>query len=202
LQDACVGASFGDEPSSAAIPANAIRYPDPRVEGAGERFVVLAGEQGGDEQNALAEDADAWLAHRLAFGLPEAGAKGRGDFEYGDGFAHDIAMDQLNGIDFNKGCYVGQEVVSRMRHRGTARKRPMIVKALADLPPAPALVEADGVVVGEMGSARGKAGLAQIRTDRAAKALAAGKAFSVGGVAVTLLRPDWADYAEEFASGI
>ena len=59
----------------------------------------------------------AYQAHRIALGVPEGGK----DFAYGDAFPHEADLDQLGGVDFNKGCYVGQEVVSRMQHRGTAR---------------------------------------------------------------------------------
>ena len=58
-------------------------------------------------------------AHRIALGIPRGGV----DFGYGDAFPHEADMDQLGGIDFAKGCYVGQEVVSRMEHRGIARTR-------------------------------------------------------------------------------
>ena len=65
-----------------------------------------------------ATEAD-YDAHRIALGVPEGGI----DFAFGDAFPHDADMDQLGGVDFAKGCYVGQEVVSRMEHRGTARRR-------------------------------------------------------------------------------
>ena len=64
-------------------------------------------------------DADAYEAHRIALGVPRGGL----DFMYGDAFPHEANMDRLHGVDFDKGCYVGQEVVSRMQHRGTARTR-------------------------------------------------------------------------------
>ena len=70
--------------------------------------------------------ADAYEAHRIALGVPRGGL----DFIYGDAFPHEADMDQLDGVDFDKGCYVGQEVVSRMEHRGTARTR--IVPVAAD----------------------------------------------------------------------
>src|SRR5580658_3312142 len=64
-------------------------------------------------------DAGEYEAHRIAVGVPQGGL----DFRYGDAFPHEADMDQLGGVDFQKGCYVGQEVVSRMEHRGTARTR-------------------------------------------------------------------------------
>ena len=62
---------------------------------------------------------DEYHAHRIALGVPEGGR----DYAFGDAFPHEAMFDQLAGVDFNKGCFVGQEVVSRMEHRGTARKR-------------------------------------------------------------------------------
>ena len=69
---------------------------------------------------------------RIAVGAPKGGL----DFAYADAFPHDANFDLLHGVDFDKGCYVGQEVVSRMKHRGTARKRVARVK-LAGPAPAP-----------------------------------------------------------------
>ena len=64
-------------------------------------------------------DADAYHARRIALGVPDGGR----DFAYGDTFPHEALLDQLGGVSFRKGCYIGQEVVSRMQHRGTARTR-------------------------------------------------------------------------------
>src|ERR1700733_11968690 len=64
-------------------------------------------------------DASAYDSLRFASGIPRGGL----DFSYGDAFPHETNMDRLHGVDFDKGCYVGQEVVSRMQHRGTARTR-------------------------------------------------------------------------------
>ena len=61
----------------------------------------------------------AYHAHRIALGVPEGGK----DYAFGDTFPHEANLDLLNGVSFSKGCFVGQEVVSRMQHRGTARKR-------------------------------------------------------------------------------
>ena len=78
----------------------------------------LAKEAAADLGAELVEAA-AYEAHRIALGVPRGGL----DFIYGDAFPHETDMDQLAGVDFDKGCYVGQEVVSRMEHRGTARTR-------------------------------------------------------------------------------
>ena len=68
---------------------------------------------------AILVDANEYEAHRIALAIPRGGI----DFRYGDAFPHETDMDQLGGVDFAKGCYVGQEVVSRMEHRGIARTR-------------------------------------------------------------------------------
>src|SRR5262249_32414529 len=77
-------------------------------------------------------DASAYEAHRIALGIPRGGL----DFMYSDAFPHETDMDQLGGIDFDKGCFVGQEVVSRMEHRGTARNRivPVVYDGFAPEP--------------------------------------------------------------------
>ena len=95
-------------------------------------------------------------------------------------------MDQLAGVDFTKGCYVGQEVVSRMKHRGTARKRIVRVK-LAGSPPAPGAPVMDRqLAVGTLGSSSGREALALLRLDRVEDATAAGRTLSVGGIGLTL----------------
>jgi folate-binding protein YgfZ len=93
---------------------------DPRLADLGWRAVVAAA----DAAEFAADPAEAYHARRIALGVPEGGR----DFLFGDAFPHEALMDQLQGVDFDKGCYVGQEVVSRMQHRGTARTR--IVPAL------------------------------------------------------------------------
>ena len=100
-------------------------------------------------------DAAAYEAHRIALGVPRGGL----DFIYGDAFPHETDMDQLAGIDFDKGCYVGQEVVSRMEHRGTARTRIVPVTAGNFAPDAGVPVMAGDKQVGTTGSHAGNRGV-------------------------------------------
>ncbi len=119
---------------------------------------------------------------RIAAGAPKGGL----DFAYADAFPHDANFDLLHGVDFDKGCYVGQEVVSRMKHRGTARKRVARVK-LAGPAPAPGTPVMDGeLAVGALGSSSGREALALLRLDRAEEAKAAGRTLSAGGVTLAL----------------
>jgi hypothetical protein len=131
-------------------------------------------------------DSDAYEAHRIATGVPRGGL----DFMYGDAFPHETNMDRLHGVDFDKGCYVGQEVVSRMQHRGTARTRTVRVTLEGARPEAGTVVLAGDKTVGTMGSTAGQNGLALIRTDRVADALDAGAQLSAGGLGIRLTDPD------------
>lgn len=131
-------------------------------------------------------DAAEYEAHRIALGVPRGGL----DFMYNDAFPHETNMDRLAGVDFDKGCYVGQEVVSRMQHRGTARTRS--VKVLLDdfSPEAGASVMAGDKSVGTMGSSAKGMGIALVRIDRVAEALDAGQPLTAGGLALKLAEPE------------
>jgi folate-binding protein YgfZ len=131
-------------------------------------------------------DSALYDAHRIISGVPRGGL----DFMYGDAFPHETNMDRLHGVDFDKGCYVGQEVVSRMQHRGTARTRTVRV-VLEDLSPEPgATILAGDKAVGTMGSTAGGNGLALVRTDRVADALEAGLPLTAGGLGIRLADPN------------
>ena len=117
------------------------------------------------------------------------------DFVYGDTFPHESNMDHLGGVDFDKGCYVGQEVVSRVEHRATARSR-VVPIAYDEFAPAGGLpVMAGEKQVGTLGSTANKRGLALMRLDRVADALAAGTPLEAGGIAIRPVKPSWAKFA-------
>lgn len=122
-------------------------------------------------------------ARRIAAGLPAGGV----DFVYGDAFPHEADMDLFAGLDFKKGCYVGQEVVSRMKHRGLVRKRVTPYRAPGGAPAPGEAVRAGDVELGVTGSRSGEAGLAMIRLDRLAEAKAKGDTPVAGGVALEFL---------------
>jgi folate-binding protein YgfZ len=167
-------------------------YSDPRLPALGQRVMLpphLAKEAAADLGAELVE-AQAYEAHRIAQGVPRGGL----DFIYGDAFPHETDMDQLAGVDFDKGCYVGQEVVSRMEHRGTARNRIVPVTASNFAPDAGVPVMAGDKQVGTTGSHAGNRGLAMLRLDRVADARAAGIPLTAGGVGIEPRKPDWATF--------
>jgi folate-binding protein YgfZ len=132
------------------------------------------------------DDLSVYHATRVAAGIAEQGI----DFVESDVFPADINMDLLNGVDFKKGCFVGQEVVSRMKRRGTARRRTLAGKLDADIG-APCPVVADGFEVGEITSVEGRLALARVRIDRVVEALAKGQQLKAGDANVTFDTPDW-----------
>lgn len=132
----------------------------------------------------------AWTALRIAHGVAEAGI----DYAEGDAFPHDAGLDQTGGVSFRKGCFVGQEVVSRMQHRGTARRRILLVSAESALPAPGTALEAGGKPVGTLGSVDGASGLALARIDRVKGAMDAGTPVTAGGMPVTLALPPHAAY--------
>jgi folate-binding protein YgfZ len=165
-----------------------LAFADPRTPALGWRILAPAGlaQKVADLIVADLVDSSAYDAHRIASGVPRGGL----DFMYGDAFPHETNMDRLHGVDFEKGCYVGQEVVSRMQHRGTARTRTVRI-VLENFSPEPgtAIVAGDKPV-GTIGSTAGQNGLALIRIDRAADALQAGTPLTAGGLAIRLADPD------------
>lgn len=106
------------------------------------------------------QDDEFYHGSRIAMGIAQLGP----DFGPNEVFAHDIAMDILDGIDFEKGCYVGQEVVSRMKHRGTARRRPVLVGPTDAVPGTPMV--ASGREAGTIGRSVDGMAIAIVRLDR------------------------------------
>lgn len=141
-------------------------------------------------------DASGWHAHRIAHGVAESGS----DYALGDAFPHDVLLDETGGVGFGKGCYVGQEVVSRMHHRGTARRRVLLVSAEAPLPESGTEIIANGRSIGTLGSVAGNRGLAIVRIDRVKDALDGGMAITAGDVPLSLSIPVWAKFTFPQAS--
>lgn len=148
--------------------------------------------------HAADADIEAWHAFRIENGVAESGP----DYTLGDAFPHDVLLDQNGGVGFRKGCYVGQEVVSRMQHRGTARRRVLIVSG-SPLPAPGTEIVAGGRPVGILGSTSGDRGLAILRIDRVKDALDAGTSIEAAGTPISVAIPHWAGFTfpEQAARG-
>jgi tRNA-modifying protein YgfZ len=160
---------------------------DPRLPELGMRTLWGPGvasrlaQEAAREANATAAD---YHAHRIALGVPEGGK----DYAFGDVFPHDANLDLLNGISFTKGCFVGQEVVSRVQHRGTARKRVVIVESDQPLQAGTEIV-AGQAVIGTIGSVSGNRALALLRLDRVEEMQSKGETSAAAGRVITVRLP-------------
>jgi tRNA-modifying protein YgfZ len=142
------------------------------------------------------DDATPYTQLRIENGIAEGGA----DYALGDAFPHDVNLDQSGGVSFAKGCYVGQEVVSRMQHRGTARRR-MLIAAGASALEAGAQITTGGRAIGALGSALEKRALALVRIDKVKAAMDSDVEILAGNVPVTLSLPPRATFNWPEASG-
>lgn len=186
-----VTAIWGDGTDAMPKDGSVVAFLDPRLPELGFRLLLtlendrIPAEIAADP--ATREDYD---AHRIALGVPEGGK----DYEFGDAFPHEALFDQLNGVSFSKGCFVGQEVVSRMQHRGTARKRIVPVVADGYLPDPGSEVRAGTAAIGTLASTSGNRALALLRIDRAAEAASKGEPLLSGNAPVRIDLPVWATF--------
>ena len=163
----------------------AILIADPRLEKMGWREYSSSPTDSGDEQTI-----ENYQTHRISLGVPE----GVSDYAYGETFPHEALFDQMGGLDFAKGCYVGQEVISRIHHRGTARKRIIQISAENDLPAAGAKITAGQKAIGELRSTAGKTGLAILRLDRTHDAIESGQEIYVEEMKASVQIQPWASF--------
>ncbi|HEV2561592.1 MAG TPA: hypothetical protein VGT78_05570 [Rhizomicrobium sp.] len=165
---------WGDLPS--------IAFDDPRMPELGRRTIMARAEMPGDIL-----PSDAYLHHRLSLGVPEGA-----DFGSDKMFALDAGLEELHGVSFEKGCYVGQELTARMKHRGTARKRLLLIESVdGALPGSGTDVTAAGRSLGEITSTYGPRGFALVRLDRLDEVPDA--PLECGGMRVRLVRQSWLD---------
>ena len=163
-----VYAAWGGE-----APAAGLAAPDPRLEDAGWRILAS------DVTTTSSEDL--YDLHRLALGLPD----GSRDMEAEKSVLLEAGFDELGGISWTKGCYMGQELTARTKYRGLVKRRLVPVSGVSgELPPPGTPVLAGDVEVGTLRSSRGNAGLALLRIDAMERDLAC------GGM-LTVHRPGW-----------
>jgi hypothetical protein len=193
--DLCVAAVFGTdapaaldlsrEPGAARPLGSGAVFVDPRLASLGARAILPR-----EEARALLTDAglveaefDRYDRLRLSLGVPD----GSRDLVLEKSILLEAGFDELNGVDWQKGCYIGQELTARTKYRGLVKKRLMPVRIEGPTPPPGTIVTTDGREIGEMRSSRDGLGLALLRIEpvREGKRLAAGEATLVP------VRPAW-----------
>jgi folate-binding protein YgfZ len=167
------------------LPRDVLCYRDPRLGELGVRALAPADGDVGLAGTPAATEA--WHQHRIGLGVPESVR----DYPLGDTFPHEADFDLLNGVSFTKGCFIGQEVVSRMHNRATVKRRVVPIEANAALAPG-AAITAGKAAIGAVGSVAGRLALAMLRLDRAAEARAKGEALFADGAEIRLRAPAWA----------
>jgi tRNA-modifying protein YgfZ len=181
-EDHVVGAIWGEGrelPAGLAI----AHYRDPRDRDIGTRLIATSGNNRSVEWAGIPVVPLArYHAHRIALGVPEGGK----DYDLGDAFPHEANFDIIGGVSFEKGCYVGQEIVARMEHRATVRKRVVRMSGAAVLPADRPDIVVGEVVIGRLGSVAGIHGLGLVRLDRAIEAIDKGQVITAGGIALEI----------------
>jgi tRNA-modifying protein YgfZ len=164
--------------ASLALPAQGEVYADPRLPELGWRVVA--------PNCPAAQEAD-YVAYCLALGVPDPAT----DLLVEKDFIMEGLFDELHGLDHHKGCYVGQEMTSRMKRRTSVKNKLCRVRFDGAPPEFETPILADGWEVGRMRSGIAGVGIAMIRFDRARTALSKGQALMAGVVALTLDPPQW-----------
>ncbi len=180
------------EPGQAMEYAGGIAYLDPRLPEMGVRFLLHPG-LGEDPLVAIgcvrAEPED-YDALRISKGLPD----GSRDMIVDKAILLENGFDELGGIDWKKGCYIGQELTARTKYRGLIKKRLMPVEVDGPMPAPGTEITFDGKEAGEMRSGHGSHGLALLRLEAVEKALAEGKPLTAGEARLTPMKPAWASF--------
>lgn len=178
-----------DGAGSAKPFAGGIVYVDPRLVGLGARAIIPADKLGAFAKAGFkAGTFGDYDRLRLSLGVPD----GSRDLPVEKALLLENGFDELNGIDWNKGCYVGQELTARMKYRLLVKKRltPVRIDGPAPEPGTPVLL--DGQEAGEMRSARDTLGLALLRLEAVEQADKDGRPLVAGESTVTPVRPAWA----------
>lgn len=180
------------EPGQAKEYAGGIAFLDPRLKEMGVR-VLLHGGLGEDPLIALGfnrAEPEEYHALRIANGLPD----GSRDLPVEKAILLENGFDELRGIDWDKGCYVGQELTARTKYRGLVRKRLMPVEIEGPVPAFGTEIALDGKEAGEMRSGQDGRGLALLRIEMVEKALAEGQKLTAGETKLTPVKPGWATF--------
>ena len=184
-----VEAAFGlrAEPGTITPLGAGVVFTDPRLMDAGVRWALLAeNAQAVLKQLGLIEaKPEDYDSVRFSLGLPD----GSRDMDVEKALLLENGFEELGGVDYKKGCYIGQELTARTHYRALIKKRLMPVTVDGPMPPPGTLLTADGAEAGEMKSGADGQGLALIRVE--AWRNAADGALRAGPARVTPSQPEW-----------
>ncbi|NJO38981.1 MAG: hypothetical protein HC871_17015 [Rhizobiales bacterium] len=127
---------------------------------------------------------------RFAAGVPEGSA----ELGIDKSPLLELGFEELNGVDFKKGCFVGQELTARMKYRGLVRKRLMPVTFAGAAPEPGAVIKAGARDIGDLRTASTHGGFAVLRLDKLEESAARGERLCANDVAVTPIKPEWVNF--------
>ena len=164
-----------------------IIYTDPRLTAAGARCMVP--KESIKTVNSLGfteARLESYQRHRILLGLPDSSQ----DMEVEKSTLLESGFEELNGVDFDKGCFMGQELTARTKYRGLVKKRLIPIRIDGETPSPGQVIEQDGKNVGELRSVSGNLGIAIIRLEALEKdiSLRAGDSFIIPK------KPEWANF--------
>jgi folate-binding protein YgfZ len=190
----CSALGLSNEPGSARPFGDGVALVDPRLAALGARAIL-------PRETARATLIDSGLCEaafdmydrlRLSLGIPD----GSRDLLLEKSILLESGFDELNGVDWQKGCYIGQELTARTKYRGLVKKRLMPVNIDGPAPPPGTIVTSDGREVGEMRSSRDRLGLALLRIEP----VLAGKQLEAATATLIPMKPSWMDLEGEAAT--
>ncbi len=202
LESDAVYAGFGDgairgvdlssDQGSARSVDGGVVYSDPRADSLGVRGILDSDAaaslfEGAGFQSASSDQYD---HHRLQLGVPD----GSRDIVIEKNFPLECGLDELNAIDYAKGCYIGQELTARTHHRGTIRKHLFPVTVTGPMPEPGTPILWDGNKSGEMRSSHDGIGIALLRIEDVSASVAADTPFVAGDARLAARKPDWAKF--------
>jgi folate-binding protein YgfZ len=181
-----------ETPGAAARFADGVVYVDPRLAAAGARAVLPrdGAAKALEDAGFAAADRRAYDALRIHLGL----ADGSRDMEVEKAILLENGFDELHGVDWDKGCYMGQELTARTRYRGLIKKRLVPVAVDGPLPATGTPVMFEGKEAGEIRSGVEGAALALMRLEYLDRAAASGQPFTAADARITATKPDWAAF--------
>lgn len=180
------------EPGAAKALDGGVVYVDPRLAAVGARAVLPgdAGEALLKQQGFAPQPLDDYDRLRLECGLPD----GSRDLVVEKAILLESNFEDLHGVDWDKGCYMGQELTARTKYRGLVKKRLLPVEITGDAPEPGTQILLDGKDAGEMRSSADGHGLALLRLDHLDRALRGEGVLQAGETTLTPRKPDWATF--------
>ena len=173
-----------DEPGAGRACLGGLAFTDPRLAAVGARLILPVG---ADTQGLglVAGSIEGFDAHRIALGIPDGGR----DMEVDKTVLLEAGFDELNGVDWKKGCYMGQELTARTKYRGLVKRRLMPITANGPLPAPGTAITLNGKDAGEVRSGQGDTAMAMIRLNMLEEGAGT---LTAGEVTVTPRKPEWA----------